>query len=156
MATRSPGRSIQQSLWQVSIYIPGLNRVTWLPVLMTMPALSWPNPFSPTTTISPIFPCFQKWTSEPQIPVARTCTRHSLGPGSGTSDSTRWSPCWGLVLTAILRGLRSRISVADDIFVVLVCGVHASPLQRDSNTYIFASVNYRTITRIFRVGWSPE
>lgn len=64
---------------------PGLNLVTPSPTLITTPELSWPSPFSPTTTMSPTWPCFQKCTSEPQMPVARTCTRQSFGPGSGMS-----------------------------------------------------------------------
>lgn len=33
-------------------------------------ALSRPSPFSPHTTISPMWPCFQKCTSEPQMPCS--------------------------------------------------------------------------------------
>jgi hypothetical protein len=44
-----------------------------------MPALSWPNPCSPRTTIvSPIRPCFQKWTSLPSV----SCPRGRGGPAA--------------------------------------------------------------------------
>jgi hypothetical protein len=64
-----------------------------------------------------MFPCFQKCTSLPHIPVALTCTKQSSRPGSGISDSRTLSSCAGLVATAMFFGLRVRISVQDAILI---------------------------------------
>lgn len=66
----------------------------------TTPALSCPSPNSPSTFDDPIPPSFQKCTSLPQIPVARTWIRHSLGPGVGVGTARRWSSWEGVVVMA--------------------------------------------------------
>jgi hypothetical protein len=93
--------------------VPSFHSVTPGPSLTTTPALSWPRPCSPLTTIvSPILPCFQKWTSLnefkshkgylPQIPVALTWTITSPSLGSGMPISTTLRSWDGLVCTARL------------------------------------------------------
>lgn len=134
MATRSPlldsSRQLMHNAKQPTkqpktitraLISPALISVTLLPTSSTHPALSWPSPFSPHTTMSPMWPCFQKCTSEPHIPVARTWIRQSSGPGEGMSECTRWSEWAGLVWTAMLRGLRSVI-VAVVVVAIVVCG----------------------------------
>lgn len=68
----------------------------------TSPALSCPSPNSQVTFELPIPPCFQKCTSEPQMPVARTWTRHSPAAGDGVGASAMFSSWAGLVLMAML------------------------------------------------------
>ena len=86
--------------------LPGLNRVTPSPTSIAIPELSWPRPFSPVTTMSSTWPSFQQWTSEPLIPVARTCIRHCPGPGLGIGPGTRCSPWLGFVYRERFTGFR--------------------------------------------------
>lgn len=54
---------------------PTFHSVTSGPMASTTPEDSCPSPLSALTCIGPIPPCFQKWTSLPQTPVALTWTR---------------------------------------------------------------------------------
>lgn len=71
--------------------LPARHPSTPSPTPTTSPALSCPSPKSPVTFDDPIAPSFQKCTSLPQIPVARTWMRHSVdfGMGMGTGERRR-------------------------------------------------------------------
>lgn len=49
---------------------PTLKSLTFVPTSKICPADSWPRIISWVTQQSPIRPVFQKWISDPQIPVA--------------------------------------------------------------------------------------
>jgi hypothetical protein len=49
---------------------PTLKFLTFVPTSRICPADSWPRIISCVTQQSPILPVFQKWISDPQIPVA--------------------------------------------------------------------------------------
>jgi len=84
---------------------PTLHSSTASPSATTSPELSCPNPNSPVTFELPIPPCFQKCTSLPQIPVARTWMRTSPFFGVGVGTGVRVRVCVGEVVMARL-GLR--------------------------------------------------
>lgn len=51
--------------------IPTLKPCTFSPIFTISPADSWPRPCDAQMTELPILPCFQKCTSEPQMPIVK-------------------------------------------------------------------------------------
>lgn len=68
--------------WGCRSVLPGFRWFTPSPHCRTIPDASWPIMQSPSKTSDPMRPDFQKWISEPQMPVALTCSNTSPLPGA--------------------------------------------------------------------------